>query len=224
MVKRKMKKMIKENPNKTVERQFLWLVGFIILLIITFVFVPILYHQIFEKFEYGGVKFEKIKTGKLEFYHGEVTNWITYSDGRNASYNLYFRTDPRKNNISLNTNFILSPTVRISLNEGVNLCEDMVLAQSAIGQFISSFPFVKNLSGGVYNNTIAKELNLTHITCKNASADNTVIIIQKSESPSIELGDSGNCYVLNIGKCQYLETVERYIMGAVAQIKGKPLN
>lgn len=222
MVKHKSaKKVIKENPNKTVERQFFWLVGIIAILILSFIFTPILYHQIFEKFEYGGVKFEKIKTGKLVFYHGVFP--IIYQGNFSAVYNVYFRTDPRENNISLNTNLSLSRKVSVALNNDVNLCEDMVLGQSEIGKFISAFPFVKNISTGVVNSTIAKQYNVSQISCNNASEDNTVLIIQKSETPSIELGSKQNCYLLNIGECQYLETVERYIIGAMAQINEKPL-
>jgi hypothetical protein len=224
MVRKKkfVKKVIKENPNKAVERQFFWLVGFIVLLILSFIFVPVIYHQIFEKFEYGGVKFEKIKTGQLVFYHGVFP--IIYQGNFSAVYNVYFRNDPRNNNIPINTNLSLSKKVSISLNDEVYLCEDMILGQSEIGKFISAFPFVKNISTGVANATTAKELNLTQITCKNATKDNTVIIIRKSEDSSIELGEKENCYLLNVGKCQYLETVERYIIGAMAQINEKPID
>lgn len=221
MAKKKHKTKISRNPNKEVEIQFFWLVGIVVSMILAFIFVPILYHQIFEKFEYGGVKFEKIKEGQLTFYHGQFP--IIYKGNFSAVYNVYFRNDPRENTIPINTNLSLSNNVSISLNDNVDLCEDMILGQSEIGKFISAFPFVKKINTGVVNSTVAKELNITQITCKNASIDNTVIIIQKSEIPSVELGNNENCYMLNIGNCQYLETVERYIIGAMAQINEKPL-
>lgn len=215
------KKIVKENPNKAVETQFLWLVSIIIIIILGFVFIPVLYHQIFEKFEYGGVKFEKIKEGQLTFYHGQFP--IIYKGNFSAVYNLYLRNDPRNNNISINTNLSLSPKVSISLNDNVHLCEDMMLGQAELGKFISAFPFVKNITAGVYNASVAKEYNVSQITCKNASKDNTVLIIQMSETPSIDLGSVDNCYLINIGKCQYLEAAERYVVGAMAQINSKPL-
>ncbi|MEI7719397.1 MAG: hypothetical protein WCI72_06000 [archaeon] len=223
MVRKKtVKKVVKENPNRAVEKQFFWLVGIIIVITLSFVFVPMLYHKIFEKFEYGGVNFEKVKTGKLVFYHGQFP--VIYKGELSVVYNVYLRNDPRKNNIPITTNLSLSRKVSVSLNNDVNLCKDMVLGQSEIGKFLPAFPFIKNISAGVVNGTTAKEMNLTQITCKNASADNTVIIIQNSETPSIDAGETENCFLLNIGKCQYLPTVERYVVGVMAQINGKTLN
>jgi hypothetical protein len=219
----KSKKIVKENPNSAVEKQFFWLVGIIIVLIVGFVFVPVLYHQIFEKFEYGGVKFEKIREGQLTFYHGQFP--IIYKETFYAVYNIYLRHYPRENKIPLNTNLSLSKKISISLNEGVTICEDVVLGQMELGKFFGAFPFVnKNITTGFYNASTAKENGLTSITCKNATKDHTVLVIQKSETPSIELGDKENCFVLNIGNCEYLETVERYIIGAMAQINEKPLD
>lgn len=219
--KNEAKKVVKDNPNKTVEIQFFWLVGIVITITFAFVFIPLLYHQIFEKFEYAGVNFIKEDSGKLTFYHGQFP--IIYKGNLSAIYNVYLRNDPRENNIPVNTNLSLSTKVSVSLNNDVHLCKDMILGQSELGKFISAFPFVKNLSTGVVNATFAKEYNIPQITCKNASADHVVIIIQKSESPSIESGDRENCYFLNIGECEYLETAERFVVGAMAQINEKPL-
>jgi hypothetical protein len=215
------KKVVKENPNKVVETQFFWLVSIIIIITLGFVFIPVLYHQIFEKFEYAGVKFEKIKEGQLTFYHGQFP--IIYKGNFSAVYNVYLRNDPRENNIPINTNLSLSQKVSISLNDNVNLCEDMMLGQSELGKFVSAFPFVKNVTAGVNNVSVAKEYNVPQITCKDASKDNTVLVVQMSELPSIESGDKDNCYLINIGQCQYLESTERYVIGAMAQINGKPL-
>jgi len=220
--KNKTEKLIKENPNKAVERQFFWLVGIIIAIILGFVLIPVLYHQIFEKFEYGGVKFEKIKEGQLTFYHGQFP--IIYKGNFYAVYNIYLRHDPRKNQIPLETNLSLSKKISISLNDGAASCTDAMLGQMELGKFFSAFPFVnKNITTGFYNASLAKEFNISPITCDNASKDHTVLIIQKSQTPSIESGSAENCYVLNIGECKYLETVERYIVGAMAQVNSKPL-
>lgn len=224
MIKKKKienKKVVKENPNKAVETQFFWLVSIIIVITLGFVFIPVLYHQIFEKFEYAGVKFEKIEEGQLTFYHGQFP--IIYKGNFSAIYNVFLRNDPRENKIPINTNLSLSQKVSISLNDNVNLCEDMMLGQAELGKFISAFPFVKNVTAGVYNASVAKEYNVPQITCKNASDENTVLIVQMSESPSIGLGEKENCYLINIGQCQYLESTERYVVGAMAQINGKPL-
>jgi len=223
MAKKKIKKEVvkKEDPNKQVEKQFFWTVGIILAIVLAFVLVPVLYHQIFEKFEYAGVKFEKIKYGDLTFYHGKFP--IIYQGNFSAVYNLFLRTDPRKNDIPLNTTLSLSKNVRVALNDNVHLCEDMILGQSELGKFIPAFPFVKNLTTGLVNKTFAQEIGVEHIDCSKATKDNTVLIIQLSETPSIQLGEKENCYILNVGDCKYLETVERYIVGAMAQINEKTI-
>lgn len=219
----KTEKIVRDNPNKAVEKQFFWLVGIIVVVILSFIFIPVLYHQIFEKFEYGGVKFEKIKEGQLTFYHGQFP--IIYKGNFYAIYNIYLRNDPRKNEIPLNTNLSLSKKISISLDDGVSSCEDVILGQMELGKFFSAFPFVnKNITTGFYNASLAKEFNMVPISCDNASKDHTILIIQKSQTPSIEAGEKDNCFVLNIGNCEYLETVERYIIGAMAQINGKSLS
>jgi hypothetical protein len=226
MVKRKKqaKKSVetpKDGNNKSIN-QFFWLVGFIFILTLAIFFVPKIYHQVFEKFEYGGVKFEKIQSGNLDFYHGQFP--IIYRGNLSAVYNAYFRTDPRKNDIPVNTNFSFNKKVIISLGDDVQFCEDMMLGQIGISQFIRAFPFVKNVTSGVTNLSIAKMYNSTQINCINASSNQTVIIIQKSTNASIDLGDKQNCFVLSIGNCKYIETIERFIMGSIAQVNEKSIN
>lgn len=210
----------KKDDNKSIN-QFFWLVGFIFILTLAIFFVPKIYHQVFEKFEYGGVNFEKIKSGKIDFYHGQFP--IIYKGNLSAIYNAYFRVDPRENNIPINANFTFNKQVTVSLGDDVQFCEDMMLGQIGISQFIRAFPFVKNVTSGVTNISTAKMYNSTMINCANASSNRTVIIIQKSQNASIDLGDKQNCFVLNIGNCKYIETVERFIMGSMAQINEKSI-
>ena len=64
-----MKKKVKKQIDKA-DAQFFWVVVVITLLIIAIIFTPIIYRKFFLNFEYGGVKFEKIKEGQLTLYHG----------------------------------------------------------------------------------------------------------------------------------------------------------
>ncbi len=218
----KNKKQTKKNkPKEKQISQFFWVAAFIVVLTLSIIFVPIIYHQIFGKFEYGGVNFEKTKTGSIIFYHGQFP--IIYKGNLSAIYNSYFRTDPRENNISIDTTLGLSKNVIISLEPGVESCQSMTLANPQLAMFVHAFPFVKNISSSTNNKTIAKELNISFADCSNASIDSTVLIIRKSDIPSIAAGNKSGCYFLNVGDCQYLETVERYIMGAMAQINNVSL-
>lgn len=215
MIKRK-NKIKKVAAQEKHISQFFWLAAFIIVLTLSIIFVPMIYHQIFGKFEYGGVKFEKTESGKLVFYHGQFP--IIYKGNLSAIYNSYFRTDPRKNNIPINATLGLSKNVIITLEPGVEKCQSMALANPQLATFIHVFPFVKNISSATNDRNISKDLNISFANCNNASLDSTILIIRKSETPSITSGNKSGCYILNVGDCQYLETVERYIMGAMAQI------
>jgi hypothetical protein len=197
--------------------QFLWLVLIFVGIILAFIVTPIIYQKTVNEFTYGGIQFEKIKEGKITFYHGVFP--IIYQDQLSSLHNIYFRTDPRKNNISINVDDLsLSGKISISLSPGVEECKSLVLANPQLANFLQSFPFVETLNSGVSDAEMAKALNVSLITCQNASNDSSVIIIQKSDTPSIERGDRDGCHILNVGDCQYLETIERYTMAIIAQV------
>ena len=228
MAKKKVKRGVsiettKKENNKygPANSQFLVLVFIIVGIILIMLLVPIIYHDLFEKFEYAGVKFEKIAVGKIQFYYGVFP--IIYMKNLTATYNLYLRIDPRKNNISVNTNLSLSENVTFSLSGALERCEDMVLSQTALGQFIKAFPWVKNINGGALELETANRTGLKQIDCRNASQSNTILIVALSEAPSISKGSRDNCYILSVGDCKYLETTERFIISAIAQINGKKI-
>lgn len=216
------KKTIKQNKktkkaSDPSERQFFWLIIFFVLLILAFLLGPTIYKKTFNSFTYGGVNFEIQKQPQLTFYHGVLSGWIKNNNGTATDYNFYFRTDPRQNNISVNTDLGLSRRVLLSLSPGVEECKSIVLAQPQLANFIRSFPHVKELTSGVNNASVAKTINAPFVNCQNASAGTTVIIIQKSDKPSIDAGNASNCFVLNVGDCQYLETIEKYMMALAAK-------
>ncbi len=226
MVKKQRKNNSKKKKTSSLENkslnQFLWLVVFIVVLILAIIFVPKIYHEIFNKFEYGGVKFEKMESANLVLYHGQFP--IIYKGNLSAIFNTYFRTDPRDNHIPIETNLTLGKNVVVSFGEDVQYCKDIMIGQIGLTQFIRAFPFVKNVSSGATTDEVAELYNISKFDCKNASMDRTVIIIQKSENASIVSGSKNNCFILNVGDCKYLPTVERFVMGAMAQINEKSID
>lgn len=204
------------------EKQFFWVVGIIVTMVLLIIFVPIIKYNLFDRFEFGGVQFEKIQQGEITFYHGIFP--IIYNGDLISYHHFYFRTDPRKNNVSVNTKFALTKNVLIGLSPGVEECRSIALAQPQLAGFLKAFPFVTNLSSGVNDKNISKSLNLTYVGCENANDDTTIILIRKSSVPSIDLGNNANCYVFNVGDCKYLETVEKYMMSVAAQINNASTN
>lgn len=209
-----MKKKTKKTMDKS-DVQFFWLVAIITLLIISIIVTPIIYRKFFATFEYGGVQFEKIKSGKMVFYHGVFP--INYLGKTYSYHNVYFYTDPRKNNVSINTDFSLSKNVYVSLSKEIQSCEDIQLGQVTLGSFLNAFPFVKNVTGAISEKQYAKETSIPYITCANVTANTVVIMVNNSDIESIDK-ISENCYSFNIGNCNYMPVVERFIIGSMAQI------
>jgi hypothetical protein len=210
-------KKTKNKEKNLLDRQAFLVFATIIFFLVGLIATPYLYHQFFEKFNYAGISFEKIKNKNIVFYHGVFPIKVY------AYHNLYFRNDPRINKIPINTNFTLSRNVSISIEPEATSCTDAILGQSLIGQFFNSFPWVKKVEVATNDLDFSKLQNWSYVTCNNASKDHTVFIVENSEKPSIEKGNTDNCYTLNVGKCEYLKTMERLAIGIVAQVNGKEI-
>lgn len=200
------------------DRQAMLVFGAIIVFLVALVGTPYLYHQIFEKFSYAGINFEKTRFEKIDFYHGIFP--IVYQGKFIHYYNMYLRTDPRKNNIPMEVNMSISKNVTISLEPEATFCKSAILGQSLMGQFFNAFPWVNKVDVASVDAEVAKAQNWSYVTCNNASRDHTVFIIQKSETPSIESSSRDNCFFVNVGECQNIETIERLVVGAIGQING----
>lgn len=187
----------------------------IFLLILGSLIAGYLYVQQLNNFSYGGVDFQRGKEGDVVFYHGRFP--INYQGQTLKVFNLYLRIDPRKNDIPIATNFSLSSEVIVTFEPGLEKCELAIVGQSTLAQFVSSFPWVKKVTGAVSNKTYAEEFNIDFADCSNETIDKTIILAKMSETPSIEK-EGENCYILNVGNCEYLKTSERYIVGVIAEI------
>jgi hypothetical protein len=215
MAKRKVKQKSKVN---LLDKQAMLVFGAIAIFLVGLIATPYIYHQLFEKFNYAGINFEKTRFEKITFYKGVYP--IIYQGKFIHDYNVYLRTDPRKNQIPINTNIGISSNVTVSLEPEATFCQSAILGQSLIGQFLSAFPWVKNVDVASNNAEIAKAQNWSYATCNVSNQDHTVFIIQKSEAPSIEKSERDNCFIVNVGECQNIETVERLVVGTLAQISG----
>lgn len=175
-----------------------------------------------KKFNYAGIQFNQEKYGDLNLYHGRFP--VIYQGKLYSYYNFYLRTDPRKNNITINTQLSLSKNISVSLEKNASKCSTVMGAQMEFGKFVGIFPWVAQVNSGVFDADIANATNLTRITCKDANPDQSVYIIKSSDVASIEKGEKDNCFYLNVGNCQNQDTVERFIIASIAQINNKKIN
>jgi hypothetical protein len=226
MTRKKLKKTKGFGSSASVmERQqnFQLMVFFSVILVILGVLIgSYLYTHQLNNFKYGGVEFQRERLGESTLYHGRFP--IIYQGKPIKVYNSFLRVDPRKNDVPIKTNFSLSGNVIISFQPTIEKCDRAIIAQSNLAQFVSVFPWVTQVSGAVTDRGYADEVNISFADCTQATNDTTVILVRLSESEGIERsGENDNCYILNVGECNYLEVSEKYILGVMAQINGEKI-
>jgi hypothetical protein len=205
--------MVSKKVKKKEDSQLAWILFIIGLvfagfLITYFVIVPAL-----STFDYAGVKWEKIDQGNLELYHSR------FSPHENFVYNAYFRTDPRDNNISIDTRFGFYSQAIVSLDVNLEDCGGAnVIGNKLLGEFLTSMNI--QVSGTINDEETAEELNLSFANCASSAIGRNVFLVMKSDEPSIERDSvHDSCYIINVGNCENIKTVERFISGVLLQIE-----
>lgn len=213
-------KSVSKKIKRKEESQLKWILFFIVGIFVIFFAV---YFAVINsgKFDYAGVNFNKEKHGDLNFYHGRFP--VVYNGKLHNNYNFWFRNDPRFNKIPVETNFSIKSEIVISLDSRANKCDMSSIASLELSKFLNNFPWVRNVTGALTNKTIAESLDIPYASCGDAFNDKTIIILQISDSPSIVQGYNKNCYILNVGQCENLKTVERFIVSVIGQINSKEI-
>lgn len=220
MAKKKTKKAKKISKKLISGREDKQLLGFF--LIVGVVFAMFLgtyfYVQSLKHFDYVGVRWDKVKEGQMDFYYAK------FRLGDNLPvYNAYLRNDPRQNEIPVNASFKFANRVFVSFEDYKPECQgkDAYLA-TVIGPYLKAMGL--NATGATINPEKAKQQNIAFANCSSASLTKSVIVVQSSEEPSIvQSSENPGCYYLNVGKCQHIETVERFIVAILGQTSGKKI-
>ena len=130
------------------------------------------------------------------------------------------RNDPRKNNVSIeNITFRFYPEIITSYDLDLERCREAALNQINLVYFFSAVKI--KIAAGMFNITQAKEKNITFVNCTSDSAINkTVIILRKSEFPSIERDKNNkDCYIINVGNCDNSLAMEKFMLAIMKQIQ-----
>lgn len=189
------------------------LIGFFSTIIIIFVIVFGAFWLIKsqDKFTYDGAKWEKIKYGQLYVYH---TSFPLY----NVTYNMYLRNDPRRNNVSIDDmNITFYKKVITAFSPEAAQCLGLGVPQTELGQFLGWAQ--RNVTGAFADIDYAKKMNASFADCSSAKGETTVLLFQKSETPSIK--KDKNCYILSVGNCENLMTTERFLIQIAGQMQPK---
>ncbi len=192
---------IKHASKKEIERQNKTLYGFFlfmgIVIVAIFAWYGISYYL--NHFEYGGVKFDIVKTPEVTFYH---TSFPIYQKNQKVDYNVYLRKDPRKNILDF---------------EGDSKSQEMVVLKSD-----------ENLScagdGGISilnMQQIFRAMGMQIIADPNATCDSEgrymhITLLGGEENKIVEYGPS--CYELQVKDCEILDVTERFILEFVKKV------
>ncbi len=198
---KKTKKKLKKGKKKQIrENKILRNVIFGIIVLVIFVLIFSFLINSSKSFEYEGVKFNVVKAGEIIFYQ---TSFPLIDDGRELTYNVYLRKDPR----------VLKD---VDFDGEVNLLEMMVLDNTE--------SFVCGGDGGIATinfQQILMALGTTVIKDPDASCDSQgrfmFVKIQPGEETGIkQFGPA--CYEINIKDCEILDGTERFLVETLIEL------
>jgi hypothetical protein len=208
----------KEKKDKY-ESQLKWILA-ILGIVIAIIAAILIVEMGSSKFEYLGVKFEKIKQGSRIEYDARFP--LIDSSGKVTAYMPFtFSEDPRKlRDIEINGILKLKKSVAFSATKEIIMgkCDDSILAPSRLNSFLAGAGLNINEYTVAVNKTEADERNLAYSECNNSNEKFSVVLFEKGEKDIII--KDGNCYRLQIANCNFMNVTERFMMGVYAYSKG----
>lgn len=212
-------RQIEKIPKKSLDKQLLWVLGWMIFLIILFLMAYSIFKE-YRKVEYQGMTFTRAKFGQIPVYH--YYYFFKDKTGQTIKYNLYLRNDPRKNNIPVTGEIDLIGDKPLFLginNTGVIECSQSAMAVADLYSFLSDNQMSVYSGTTDLNESIVKDQ--LYVSC-NKHPENTVIIVQKAETSSININN--NCYTINVADCQVLEAIEKFKLQAIADARNRQMS
>jgi len=208
------RKISEKSISKKQEKQTKLIIIFMAVVIVS-IFVFYWLSLELKKFDYAGLKFEKVKLGKSRFYlgkfpvsdvSGNVVNWL----------DVYFREDPRKlKNIEIKGAIKLKKTIGIAASSSIfENCSDSFLAAETLSLFLFKEGF--NIFSGTANKTEAQQLNRTYISCGNENYSS--IFFEKGDKNRII--QNNDCYTLEFANCEIMNVTERFMLGVYEYSRG----
>lgn len=211
---------INKAQEKRQNRQIMWFLIIIAVIMIGVLLVPTVYNQFANKFEYKGMKFQKTKLGEIPYFSTSIpimdtsiTNGVITKESITNDYNLNLRNDPRViENINTNLTpkdlkFIKVNPMYISIDPDMRKCSDTLLGLLDLSGFLRQFAGLDVRSATLNNNYTSPKVPYVDCNTKNFTS---VIIVQSGDETKIEK-PSKNCYVLTFKDCEVTQVSDRFI-------------
>lgn len=224
--KNDIEKEIHKKQNNMLKWVFFLMIGIIVLVIL----VPYVKMNYFDRFEYGGLEFQKTQLGELVFYSAKFPV-VGLTGNVIGNYAVNLRNDPRDlEYINVNVSedkikFAIDDKefgdVYISLYPFMETCEDTGIAMVTLAGYLRDSGL--EVKSAVTDKAYARNNNQTQKWC---SPFETVIVISDrgvftdgNETAITEIGK--NCYEIKFKDCEVMQATERFMLIILEEYAGR---
>jgi hypothetical protein len=198
------------------ERRQLKIVIITMIVIIALFLIIFLLLNASKKFDYNGLKFEKLKQGTVTIYHTQLN--MMRLDKILVNYDLYLRNDPHQleSNESNNTkditiDFVRQNETNLFIDSSLNDCPESNVAMFTLSNFLSSLGM----------NLKANSLSQMNETFYSGFNERNAFIIQRTNYTESSIKQNGRIYTLNIANCDTNKIVEKFVLMIINSLKPK---
>jgi len=208
--------VIDETPKKSVlEKENKQLIWFFVIVVIIFgsFLVPYFWVESTKSFQYAGVDWvvEEYAEPTGTIYHGRFPAF----NNPNLNFNVFFRIDPRKNNVKTDGVFDeFWSKGAISISPEADACRgELSRVMLDLGSFLK-IAIGTQLDTGSTNKDVASQSGRPYVTC-DTSDDRTIIIVDIGESSVVRDGANPNCYIIYAENCNDYSSTEKFIFKTI---------
>jgi len=202
---------IKSKENSTL----IWFFA-IVIFVFALVLVPYFWNESSKVFEFGGIDWVIEEYEYLEIFHGRFVSLTN----PNLNYNVFFRTDPRTNDVEISGKLDrFKYGGIISLSSEVDSCRgDLSRVMLDLAAFLKQGVGVGVIESASNDLDIANATGRKFVDCENV-LDRTVVIIDIGERGFIQDEANPYCYTIYAEDCEDSGVVEKFMMQSVIDFR-----
>ncbi len=210
--------MVPKEIEEKETRQLIWF--FVIVgLVFAVVLVPYFWNEANKSFEFGGADWVIEDYENLRIFHGRFISLAN----PNLNYNVFFRTDPRKNDVEVSgklSDFKYGGV--ISLSPEVDDCRgELSRVMLDLGAFLRQGVGVGPIESGSISEEIANASGRRFANC-DIVGNRTVVIVEIGKKRGVVKSDvNPDCYILTAANCEDSDVVEKFMMRSVMDFREK---
>ncbi len=173
-----------------------------------------------KSFEFGGIDWVVENYDNLQIFHGRFVSFTN----PNLYYNVFFRTDPRENDVRVVGNLSdFKYGGVISLSKKADGCRgELSRVMLDLSAFLKQGAGIGPIKSGTTNEDIANETGRKFTSCESVR-DRTVVIINISSRNSVnsivQNKDNPYCYTITAKDCSDSGVVEKFMLESVIDFR-----